>query len=52
MAKHIFEGWAKPGDEIPQPISVMLGGNLRLNSKPQSPPPKEEDKENKQNQRQ
>jgi hypothetical protein len=37
MAKHIHEGWAKPSDEIPQPISVVLGGNLRP-SKPVKQP--------------
>jgi hypothetical protein len=55
MAKHIHEGWSKPGDEIPQPNFVVLGGNLRKNSKSQSPPPKTEDKHDKhdkQNQRQ
>ena len=44
MAKHIHEGWAKPSDEIPQPISVVLGSNLRQGSKPSSTPPKQEDK--------
>jgi hypothetical protein len=34
MAKHIREGLAKPSDEIPQPVSVVPGGNLRQNSKP------------------
>ena len=34
MAKHIHEGWAKPSDEIPRPVSVVLGDNLRQNSKP------------------
>jgi hypothetical protein len=29
MAKHIHEGWSKPGDEIPQPTDVMMGRNLR-----------------------
>ena len=29
MAKHIHQGWAKPGDEIPQPIGVALGNKLR-----------------------
>jgi hypothetical protein len=45
MAKVINKGWSKPGDEIPQPISVVLGKNLRQNSKPQSPPPKDEEKQ-------
>jgi len=43
MAKLINKGWSKPGDEIPQPISVLLGGNLRQASRPPSPPPKDED---------
>jgi hypothetical protein len=34
MAKHIREGLAKPSDEIPRPVSVVLGDNLRQNSKP------------------
>jgi hypothetical protein len=29
MAKLINQGWAKPGDEIPQPVGAVLGGNLR-----------------------
>ena len=44
MAKLIYKGWYKSGEEIPQPISVVLGNNLRQNSKPPSPPPKQEDK--------
>jgi hypothetical protein len=48
MAKHIHKGWSKPGDEIPQPISVVLGGNLRKNFKPSSLPPKDEDKQDRQ----
>ena len=31
--KHIHKGWAKPGDEIPQPIGLALGNNLRQNSR-------------------
>jgi hypothetical protein len=45
MAKLIYKGWSKPGEEIPQPIGVVLGGNLRQNSKPPSPPHKDEDKQ-------
>jgi len=44
MAKLIYEGWSKPGEEIPQPISVVLGSNLKQNFKPQAPP-KDEDKQ-------
>ena len=44
MAKLIHKGWSKPGDEIPQPIGIVPGNNLRPNSKHQSPPPKDEDK--------
>jgi hypothetical protein len=47
MAKLINRGWSKPGDEIPQPIFVVLGGNLRKNFKPSSPPPKDEGKQEK-----
>ena len=45
MTKHIYKGWTKSWEELkdaPQPIGVMLGGNFRKNSKPQSPPPKAE----------
>jgi hypothetical protein len=48
MAKVINKGWYSSSDEIPQPISVVLGKNLRQNSKPQSPPPKDEEKQDKQ----
>ena len=34
MAKLIYKGWLKPGDEIPQPMGVVLGGNLRQNAEP------------------
>jgi hypothetical protein len=44
MAKLINRGWYKPGDEIPQPIGIVLGSNLRPASKPPSKPPKQEDK--------
>jgi hypothetical protein len=43
MAKLINQGWSKRGDEIRQPIGVVLGGDLKANSKPSSPPPKGED---------
>ena len=33
MAKLIYKGWLKPGDEIPQ-MGVVLGGNLRQNAEP------------------
>jgi hypothetical protein len=48
MAKVINKGWWKPGDEIPQPVGIVLGKNFRQNSKPQLPPPKDEDKQDKQ----
>jgi hypothetical protein len=44
MGKLIYKGLSKPSDEIPQPISVVLGSNLRQGSKPSSTPPKQEDK--------
>jgi hypothetical protein len=44
MGKYIYKGLYKELDEIPQPISVVLGSNLRQTSKPQAPPPKQEDK--------
>jgi hypothetical protein len=28
-AKHIQLGWSKPGDDIPQPTSIVMGANLR-----------------------
>jgi hypothetical protein len=34
MAKHIDGGWAKPGDDIPQSVGIVLGGNLRQNAEP------------------
>ena len=34
MAKLINKGWSKPGDEIPQPIGIVLGSNLRRNTEP------------------
>jgi hypothetical protein len=38
MAKHIHDGWSTSSDEIPQPIGVVLGSNLRQSSKLPSPP--------------
>jgi hypothetical protein len=32
MGKVINHGWASSSDEIPQPISVVMGRNLRKNS--------------------
>jgi hypothetical protein len=32
--KLINRGWAKPGDEIAQPVGIVLGGNLRQNTEP------------------
>jgi hypothetical protein len=34
MGKLIYEGLAKASDEIPQPIGVVLGANLRQNAEP------------------
>jgi hypothetical protein len=48
MGKVTHRGWYSSSDEIPQPISVVLGSNLRQNSKPQPPQPKDEDKQDKQ----
>jgi hypothetical protein len=42
--KHIHRGWLKPGEEIPQPIGVVLGGNLRQSSKPSSKLPRQDDR--------
>jgi hypothetical protein len=47
MAKHTYEGLSKHSDEIPQPISIVLGGNLRKDSNPPPKPPKAEDKPDK-----
>ena len=32
--KHTYKGLSKSSDEIPQPISVVLGSNLRQNAEP------------------
>ena len=45
MAKYIFKGFSKTSDEIPQPNFVVLGSNLRENSKPQAPPKDEKQDE-------
>ena len=37
--KLINRGWAKPGDEIAQPVGIVLGGNLTP-PKPEKPPSK------------
>ena len=29
MAKHIHEGWSTAEDDIPQPVGIVLGRNLR-----------------------
>ena len=29
MGKFINHGWSKPGDDIPQPVSLVTGANLR-----------------------
>jgi hypothetical protein len=42
--KHIHLGWSKPGDEIAQPVGITMGRNLRQNTEPKSPPPKDEGK--------
>ena len=34
MAKLINKGWSKPGDDIPQPVGIVLGSNLRQNTEP------------------
>jgi hypothetical protein len=39
MAKLINKGWSKPGDDIPQPVGIVLGSNLRP-PKPEKPPSK------------
>jgi hypothetical protein len=46
--EHLHKGWSTSLDQIPQPISVVLRSNLRQNSKPQPPQPKDEDKQDKQ----
>ena len=32
MGKFINHGWSSSSDEIPQPISIVMGRNLRKNS--------------------
>jgi hypothetical protein len=39
MARYTYLGWYKPGDEIPQAIGIVLGGNLRQNAEPSPPNP-------------
>jgi hypothetical protein len=34
MGRLIYKGLSKDSDEIPQPISVVLGSNLRQNAEP------------------
>jgi hypothetical protein len=29
MGKHIHEGWSTSEDDIPQPVGIVLGRNLR-----------------------
>jgi hypothetical protein len=40
MGNVTHHGWYKPSDEIPQPISILLGSNLRKNSEQASKPQK------------
>jgi hypothetical protein len=42
MAKVIDHGWSKPSDQIAQPISIVMGKNLRKNSQEPSKPQKAE----------
>lgn len=42
MGKVIDRGWSKPSDEIAQPISIVMGKNLRQNSPKPCKPPKQE----------
>jgi hypothetical protein len=42
MGKVTRLGWSKPSDEIPQPISILLGSNLRKNSDQASKPQKQD----------
>jgi hypothetical protein len=37
MGKPIYKRLSKPGDKIPQPISGVLGDNLRQNAEPPKP---------------
>ena len=49
MGKVTHHGWYSSSDEIPQPISILMGSNLRKasskDSKPQKQPPKPEPKD-------
>jgi len=40
MGKVTHHGWSRPDDEIPQPTSILLGRNLRVNSEQPSKQPK------------
>jgi hypothetical protein len=35
--KHTYKGFYKESDEIPQPIGIVLGGNLRQKAGPPRP---------------
>jgi hypothetical protein len=41
VAKHIQGGWSTSSDEIPEPISIVTGQNLRQNSEKYSKASKE-----------
>ena len=41
MGRLINHGWSRSQDEIPEPISILLGRNLRQNSERPSKPPKQ-----------
>ena len=39
MAKHIHQGWVVSEDDIPQPVGIVMGRNLR---KPAPVPPQDQ----------
>ena len=47
MGKLINHGWSTSSDEIPQPISILMGRNLRRNSDETSKKPKQKPEKKK-----
>ena len=47
MGKVTHKGWSTSSDEIPQPISIVTGQNLRQNSQKPSKSSNEKDEEEK-----
>jgi hypothetical protein len=48
MGKVTHRGWYSSSDQIPQPISILMGNNLRKDSDEELKKPKEPPKQDKQ----